>query len=472
MSRAGGVSIGRRRVPVAVGWALLAVQMVFFVTALALGAHEPLFFGSGERGGQGIDFFCVPKAYSNLLAGRSAFDTWSAPSYGPYATWFVLHPAVAVWVGGYLWFLPPWLAYASWVAITIGLLVASAALISRHAPTAWRRMLVFAVLLASPLTYRLLYVGNVHAIVLLATTLVLVGLHELAAKASPAFGISPRWKLGLGLGLSLLSKPVVLLVLPALVLVRATRRPALAALGVYALLSAAFVFLPILNPEWVGPERLAWLVTHPGFARRELNVYEHGFVLVPDMLDNGMHWLHMLTQSGYSWNHVELFSLRALLSEVKAIPSGALNLCALLPLLLSLILLRMPSQSAKLRALGWIVIAALAAHFLGYSLVWEYQYTQLLVAAAALLALPLVIEARPRAAELLALGLLLLFVPTPYGWFRSGGLSTWELAVMRLFRVVPATLLALASVIAVVATARAKIRPGETTTRSETPCDA
>jgi hypothetical protein len=438
------------------GWALLAVHLGLVFTALALGAYDPLFLGNGPRGAQGIDFFCVPKAYANLLAGKSAFDTWGAPAYGPFSTWFVLHPAVALWVGGYLWFLPPWLAYAAWAGVTLALLVGSAALIARHAATPWRRVMVHAALLASPVTYWLVFVGNVHALVVFATALVLVGLHELAERAPPALSVPPRVKVGLGLALSFLSKPVLLLVVPALLVVRTTRRAALVALAAYAVVSSAFLFVPVLNPEAVGSERLLWLLAHPGFVERELNVYEQRLVLVPDMLDNGMHWLHMLAQSGYRWNHVEVLSLPALLNDVETLPSSVFRLLAFLPIALAVPVLRIQPETTRLRAVAWVVLAALASHFLGYAIAWEYQYTQLLVAVAALLALPVVSEGRPRAASVLVLGLALLFLPTPYALFKSGGFEPWELASIRLFRVLPAAALALAAMLVIGSMARSR----------------
>jgi hypothetical protein len=449
-----GAGAWLRSPPPQVGWALLGIQLALIVIALAFGANDPFVFGSGERGGQGIDFFCVPKAYANLLAGRSPFDTWGAPAYGPHATWFVLHPAVAVWIGGYLWFFTPWVAYAVWVVVSFALLVASAALIARHAVNPWRRMLVHAALLMSPLTYWLLFAGNVHAVVVFATALVLVGLHELAENRPPAFSISAPWKVGLGLALSFLSKPLLLLVVPALTLIRTTRRATITALATYAVVSAAFIIVPGLNPESVGPGRLLWLFAHPDFARDQLNVYEQQFVLVPDMLDNGMHWLHMLAQSDYEWNHVQLFSLPALLRDITPVPEGLLRQLAFLPVAMSVSLFWMRSEATRLRAAAWIVFASLASHFLGYAIAWEYQYTQLLVPAAALLGLPIVIEGRPRWASLFATGLLLLFLPTPYFLLKSGGLLPWELAIMRAFRVLPALLLASAAVVAVAALAR------------------
>jgi hypothetical protein len=308
-------------------------------------------------------------------------------------------------------------------------------------------------------------VGNIHAIVLIATALLLVGLQELDGAEPPALRVPARWEIGLGLVLSFLSKPILLLVVPALLLVRATRLATISAISVYALVSAAFLLVPSLNPESVGLDRLFWLLAHPSVAERELNVYEHRFVLVPDMLDNAMHWLHMLVQSGHRWNHAQLFSLPILLPAW--VPAGVFRLLALLPVALTVPLVWVRSPNDRRRILAWIVLAALASHFLGYAIAWEYQYTQLLVAAAALLVLPILSEGRPRAASLLGLGLFFLFVPTPYVWLRDGGLSPSELGVMRLFRVVPAAMLAAAAVAAVFALVRASRTSGDETPTKE-----
>ncbi|HVZ33944.1 MAG TPA: hypothetical protein VG963_16065, partial [Polyangiaceae bacterium] len=351
------------------GAAILAAYLVALFVALARAAHDPLFFSMGERGGQGIDFFCVPKAYANLLEGRSAFDTWGGKPFGPHSTWFVLHPAVALWVGGYLSSFSPWVAYVLWVATTLGLICASALLFAHHARSPWRRLGCFAVLLCSPLTYLLLDCGNVHGLVLLAAALLLVGLYELRFDVLPAFGVEPQTKVAAGLLLSLLSKPVLVLVVPALLLVRATRRAALWSLLGYALLSLAFLVVPVLNPESVGLSRIAWLVVHPHWVREQLNVYRQHFVLVPEMLDNAMHWLHMVAQSDYLWDHVQIFSLPVLLKGLgqlsEQVPTGAFRLVALLPFLLAPLLLRVPHAERPLGVL-WLVVLALAIHFLGY----------------------------------------------------------------------------------------------------------
>lgn len=427
-----------------IGLVLLAACVALMVAGLVAGFHEPLFFGLGERGGQGIDFFCVPKAFRNLLAGRSAFDTWGGEPYGPYLTWFVLHPAVALWIGAYLSWLPPWGAYAAWVGVTLAMLLGCGLAFARHASSPQRRLLAIAALVASPITYLLLLYGNVHGVIVVAAALLLLGLHELASGAPRALGLAPRTKLTLGLSLSLLCKPVLVLVAPALLLTRATRRPALASLLVYALLSALLVLVPALNPEGVGLGRLAWLALHPEWVRSELEVHAHRFVLLPEMLDSAMHWFHMVAQSSNAWDHVQLFSLPVLLRGVAPDAAGPLRALVLAPVLLSPLLLRVP-EAQRAAASAWLVVLALASHFLGYAIAWEYQYAQLLPVAAALLALSTFQVPSPRCSRVALAALALLYLPTPYALLARAGLSAGELVVMRAFRVVPALLVALAS---------------------------
>ncbi len=421
-----------------VGWISL------MLVGLVVGFYQPLFMGTGERGNQGIDFFCVPKAFLNLLAGRSPFDTWGGELYGPYATWFVLHPAVAVWVGAYVAWLPAWWAYAAWVAASLLGLGACGLLLARHVRTPARKLLVFSALLASPVTYLLLLCGNVHGIIVLAVALLLVGLHELANGAPAALGISPVHKVAAGLLLSLFCKPVLLLVAPALLLAKATRAATLSSLAAYALFSLAFLLVPALNPEAVGLGRVAWLSTHPDWIKTQLDIYEHRFVLIPEMLDNAMHWFHMVAQSGSDWNHPQLFSLPTMLHAVIAVPSGAFQWVALLPVLASPLLLHLPEARQPV-AISWLVVLSLASHFIGYAVAWEYQYSQLLVVAAALLSLSTLREASPRWATVALSSLALLYVPTPYALLKEGGLSTSDLLWMRAFRVGPAVLTAVAA---------------------------
>ena len=442
------------QLPVRLGALALVACVGLMLLGLAVGFHEPIFFATGERGLQGIDFFCVPKAFLNLLAGTSAFDTWGGERHAPYATWFVLHPAVALWLGAYVAWLPAWWGYAAWVVASLLALGACAWSFARQVSTGPRRLLVLGALLASPVTYLLLLCGNVHGVVVLAATLLLVGLHELAGGAPVASRVSPVHKVAAGLLLSLLCKPVLLLVAPALLFARATRAATLGSLVAYALVSLMFLLVPALNPETVGLGRIAWLSTHPEWIRAELDVYAHGFVLLPEMLDNAMHWFHMVAQSGNAWNHVQVFSLPVTLRALLPIPVGAFQWLALLPVVASPLLLRLPEARRPL-AISWLVVLALASHFLGYAIAWEYQYSQLLVVAAALLSLSTLREASPRWVTVALSGLALLYVPTPYALLKQDGLSPGDLLWMRAFRVGPALLTAVAALGAFVQLVRA-----------------
>ena len=419
------------------GAVILALYVVAMAVALVQGAYQPLFLGLGFRGGQGIDFYCVPKAFINLWHGKSAFDTWLPPLYGPHATWFVLHPAVAVVVGGSLAWLPPYGAYGVFAALSLGLLILSATLVAAHATTAWQRMLIYGALITSPITYWFLFVGNVHGLVVLASALLFVGFHEMRANARrPALGMAPTIKIGCGLLLSLLTKPLLVLIAPALLIVPRTRRVTLWALAAYAAVSAAFMWVPWLNPQGVGTARLIELAVSPSWVKAHLNIYLNHFVLVPEMRDNAMHWLHMVAQSGNQWDHAQIFSLPVMLNGIVGrLPS--LQWFALLPVGLSLLLVRR-NPDAQARGLIWLLVLALATHFLAYAIAWEYQYIQLQLVAAVFLCFAG--QGWRRTITLAALALL--YLPTPYCLWATDALNATSLLLMRATRVVPALVVA------------------------------
>lgn len=56
------------------------------------------FFGAEHAQVQGIDYFSAPKSFLNLLEKRSMFDSWKGVPYGPYATWYLAHPAFGVFI--------------------------------------------------------------------------------------------------------------------------------------------------------------------------------------------------------------------------------------------------------------------------------------------------------------------------------------------------------------------------------------
>jgi hypothetical protein len=150
--------------------------------------------------------------------------------------------------------------------------------------------------------------------------MLLVGLHELyivefnhscevgQSERRLVFGIPSTVKIASGLLLSFLSKPILILLVPALLLVSRSRRSTMTALGLYVLISVSFLLFPILNPEAIGIERLGELLLSPSVVKANLNIYVNQFRLTPEMRDNAMHWLHMVAQSNYLWDHLQVLS--------------------------------------------------------------------------------------------------------------------------------------------------------------------
>src|SRR5690349_17496075 len=58
-------------------------------------------FVAGARHGKiGFDFFPVPRGFDNLLHGANIFMS-GASDYGPYGSWYLYHPVVAVAIGSW-----------------------------------------------------------------------------------------------------------------------------------------------------------------------------------------------------------------------------------------------------------------------------------------------------------------------------------------------------------------------------------
>ncbi len=94
-----------------------------------------------------------------------------------------------------------------------------------------------------------------HVFVVLAVALILAGLMRLEQEPQRA-DRHLRW-IQLGLLISLLSKPVVALMLPVLFVLPETRRKLLLPVAVYAVLSLLFLLVPRLNPG--GYNGIHWL---------------------------------------------------------------------------------------------------------------------------------------------------------------------------------------------------------------------
>jgi hypothetical protein len=422
-------------------WSATAAWVAILLASLRYGLLDRFFFDSSHAHVQGIDFFPVVRAFLSVLHGHSAYDTFSI-NYGPYATWFLYHPLLALAIGPLFAWMQPWTAYAAWTAISFLLMVISAWLVMQLSSDALRRALVALVTLGAFPVYSMLYVGNVQALTVLAVTLVLVALARMAGLEGEAPGDATvmqrsQGMLMAGLLPSLFSKPVVLLMLPLLWMMPETRRTAWKAFAIYAAVSLAFVAVPLLNPDAMDWSQRVSLAAHPAIVQQTMNIYTNGFAVTLPMKDNAVHWFAMVALADYRLMHIDVYSLPVFLDTwLHMHTSEALyRLPAILILEFSVMVALLRGRRARLQAALHLTMAASLAYLVMYSLVWEYHYTALLPVLGMLL-----VRKNWNAAEktMLALGAL---VCGPSLYFLVSGQNPALLSVqniIRLDRVVPA----------------------------------
>jgi hypothetical protein len=291
-------------------------------------------------------------------------------------------------------------------------------------------------------TYWMLYVGNVQALLVLALGMLFTGVFTLTyCERGEGLVLA-------GLLLSLLTKPVVLLMLPLLLMLKETRRAAYRALAIYAAVSIVMEVVPLFNPQAIGLRNVFWLAIHPNVVRDTMNIYTNQFQVNAWMKDNSIHWLNLVAQSGTRLMHVDVFSLPVFLDTLLGLhtPGWIYQLPMLLVLALSIAVACMNDQRLKLEAALLLLMATSLTFFLSYPTVWEYQYTSVLPVAAMLLL------ARERSAFygrawiwLFALAAC-AWLPSLYFLTEGKPLTSAILNLIRIDRVAPVTLLFLVAV--------------------------
>jgi len=413
-------------------WLITALWLLVLLLSLKFGWLGGFFFDSRHAHVQGIDFFPVERAFLNVAAGRSEFDTFAIP-YGPYATWFLYHPALALVIGPLLAAFAPWTAYAIWTATAVVLMGVSAWIIMRRSDDPLRRSFAGLLLLGGFPVYIMLYVGNIQALLVLSIALVLASVDAMRDEGATRRN---RGLLLTGLLISLFSKPAVLAMVPLLLMLKQTRRTTLKALGIYAIVSFVFLIVPGLNPAPTTWAERIQLATHPEVVRQTMNVYTNGFVVTPAMKDNSVHWLAMIGLSDFRMQHVDVYSLPAFLDGLlRTRTSDALyRIPAIVILEMSLLVWFVRSRPQRLDAALMVMMAASLLVFLSYGLVWEYHYTGVLPIAALLL-----MRKKPSPIEwtIIALGIV-VWLPSLYFVVSTQNLSQlWVVTVIRLNRVLP-----------------------------------
>jgi hypothetical protein len=409
--------------------------------SIAYGWLDPFFFGAEHATVKGIDFFAVPKSYLNLLEGRSAFDTWGGEAYGPYGTWYLAHPAFSVFVASWFSFFKPWTAYWLFVLFSLLVMTAAAYVLSRLSIDRKVKYQCYAVLLCSFPAYWMLYVGNMHAPLVLALTLIFTGIYLLTygdntKKAERIFMA--------GLLISFFSKPIVLLMLPLFLLIRETRRSTVICLLVYIAGSFLFIVVTALNPESIGLSEIIRIATDPQFVKDNMNIFKNNFEINEYMRDNSIHWLNLIAQSEHKLMHIDVFSLPVFVDTLRGKESTSIlfKLPIHLCLLLSIAVAFISDRKLRLEAVLLLTMTISITFFLSYNTVWEYQYASMLPLIAMLPILKEKMVFYSGWINGLYIAGLFICLPSLYFIVRSGDFqSVSSLTLIRITRVLPVLVL-------------------------------
>jgi hypothetical protein len=168
------------------------------------------------------------------------------------------------------------------------------------------------------------------------------------------------------------------------------------------------------------------------------------------MKDNSIHWLNLVAQSGTRMAHIDIFSLPVFLDTVFAAhtPAWPYQFLLLALFALQLLVARIPDRRARLEAALLLLMSSSLAFFLSYSTVWEYQYTGILpLAAVVLVVRERNVSCLPATKAMFALAAC-SWLPTLYFLTEGQPITPTTLTLIRLDRVLPTTLLFLATTVA------------------------
>lgn len=359
---------------------LTIVWCVFMLLSLKTGWLNIFFYDSDNLHVQGIDYFALPKTFLNLKEGISMFDTWGGAPYGPYATWYLGHPAFGLFVCSWFAFFAPWTSYWLFVSFSFLLMVWAAWLMAKEATnTLSKRLIWFLMLFGFPIFW-MFYVGNMHAPLILALTFIFLSLHifSLADEKSINEELANKYLMA-GLLISFFSKPIVLLMLPLLLMLKKTRKTTFISLIIYGIVSLLFIVIPFLNPEAIGFKNIIYLLSNPDFVKQHMNIYQNQFVLNAYMKDNSIHWFNLIAQSDYRLMHIDVFSFPVFFDTLLGYPlnAGWYKLPIYITLLLSLLIPFIQIREVKYQLALLLLVSISLTFFLSYNTVWEYQYASL-----------------------------------------------------------------------------------------------
>ncbi|RTL51087.1 MAG: hypothetical protein EKK39_09225 [Sphingobacteriales bacterium] len=430
-----------------IGWC------IFMLLSLKTGWLNRFFFDSANLQIQGIDFFALPKTFLNLKQGISMFNTWGGEPYGPYATWYLGHPAFGLFICSWFAFFAPWTSYWLFVLFSLGIMVMVAWLLAKQAQTLFtKRLTWFLMLFGFPLFW-MFYVGNMHAPTVLALTCIFIAFVHLSENnvTEQHFKIAQRFLMA-GLLISFFTKPIVFLMLPLLLLLKDTRKTTFISLLIYGFVSLLFLIIPILNPEGIGLKNIWKLLNDVDFIKNNMNIYKNNFVLNAYMKDNSIHWLNLIAQSDYRLMHVDVFSFPVFIDTLLGYPLSAAwyKLPIYITLVFSFIVPFINNRAIKFQSALLLLMSISLTFFLSYNTVWEYQYTSVLPILALLPQLYQKNVFYKKWIPFLFVTALLVSFPNSYFLWHEKNISSFFLFLIRFNRVVPVLILFIAMLFIIV----------------------
>ena len=290
--------------------------------------------------------------------------------------------------------LPPWVAFYVFVGVSLTLLLVSGRLLASNFQDPLDRAFCYFAMLVGLPVFVLLWNAQAHVLIVFAVVLILAGLMRCQQDPASARRYL-RW-IQLGLLIALLSKPIVLLMLPALIALPETRRKVLLPVAVYAAVSLLFLLVPRLNPGSY----------------------------------NGVHWLFMISGSlevkplgSFAFfgrddftGEASIYSLPMLLYRTYGAAVLPLAKLPLVPVaVMSVAPFLLSNRRRRICAATVAVALCVLSFFFCYCIVWEYNYVTLMPI------LPLLLwlcrqERTPWLRRLLMGSLLVsltVFLPTP-----------------------------------------------------------
>lgn len=420
------------------------VWCALMLLSLHTGWFNAFFYDSSNLHVQGIDYFALPKTFLNLKEGLSMFNTWGGTPYGPYATWYLGHPAFGLFVCSWFSLFSPWTSYWLFVIFSFGIMVFSAWLMAKRAPSLFAKRLTWFLLLFGFPLFWMLYVGNMHAPTVLALSCIFIAFQiaSSGALSTQQYKSVQRFLMA-GLLISFFTKPIVLLMLPLLLLLKETRRTTLISLLIYGFVSFLFIVIPVLNPEGIGLSNIWKVATDISFIKQHMNIYQNNFVLNAYMKDNSIHWLNLIAQSDYRLMHIDVFSFPVFIDTLLGYPLNAAwyKIPIYITLILSCIVPFIKNRVLKFQTALLLLMAISLTFFLSYNTVWEYQYASLLPILALL---PQLYQNNVFYKKWIPLlGAIAFFVSLPncYVFLHGRTITPFFLLLIRLNRVIPVMLL-------------------------------